>query len=351
LIVNSIDKMQANNCIHGVLNYDQLEHFCMRFNLEASNIHSNFKGWRKLVLCTNDRVFLFPRDPRGIEWLEREAMVYKIMNELDHLPVPKLIEIINDSDISYYKFVVITRLVGIPYSTLETDVSFKELTLLLSNLAKTITLWHEIPIESLPAKLNQDIKFDETRYSWEKQILNPETTIKAFDYVYNTILKYTTKYQQNLLDTLGSERTRSLWLDCLKEIVALPHVLLHADIHEDQILVDSKKSMKITGILDWETAKIDNPVWDFNFLEWGFGIWKWWDYFSEFRRMMWKTYIEQRKIQLTSLEGLDLFYTLSEFLIVLQPEKNLARLIGKDLETSIKICLKKLGSITERLKT
>ncbi len=107
--------------------------------------------------------------------------------------------------------------------------------------------------------------------------------------------------------------------------------------------------MKITGILDWETVMYGHPIWEFNFFEWGIKIWKWWEYFSDFRRDMWKTYLERRRIVLSSLEGLDLFYTLSEFLILLRPKSTLQKLISTDKHSSLKLCLEKIVKITEGL--
>ena len=31
---------------------------------------------------------------------------------------------------------------------------------------------------------------------------------------------------------------------------------------------------RLTGIIDWETARIDHPFWDFDFGEWGTGLWR-----------------------------------------------------------------------------
>ena len=30
----------------------------------------------------------------------------------------------------------------------------------------------------------------------------------------------------------------------------------------------------MTGIIDWETARVDHPFWDFDFGEWGTGLWR-----------------------------------------------------------------------------
>ena len=49
------------------------------------------------------------------------------------------------------------------------------------------------------------------------------------------------------------------------------HVLVHGDLHEDQLLVVNGR---LTGILDWETARIDHPFWDFDLSEWGTELWR-----------------------------------------------------------------------------
>ena len=48
-------------------------------------------------------------------------------------------------------------------------------------------------------------------------------------------------------------------------------MLVHGDIHEDQLLAEGSE---LTGILDWETARVDHPFTDFDFGEWGTGLWR-----------------------------------------------------------------------------
>ena len=48
-------------------------------------------------------------------------------------------------------------------------------------------------------------------------------------------------------------------------------VLVHGDIHEDQLLVNGGR---LTGVIDWETARFDHPYWDFDLGEWGTGLWR-----------------------------------------------------------------------------
>ena len=37
-------------------------------------------------------------------------------------------------------------------------------------------------------------------------------------------------------------------------------MLVHGDIHEDQLLAEGGQ---LTGIIDWETARVNHPFWDF----------------------------------------------------------------------------------------
>lgn len=76
----------------------------------------------------------------------------------------------------------------------------------------------------------------------------------------------------------------------------LPHVLVHGDIHEDQLLVVDGQ---LTGIVDWETVRIDHPFWDFDLSEWGTGLWR--RHRLEFSRLWsreWRSYASERGLDL-----------------------------------------------------
>ncbi len=192
--------------------------------------------------------------------------------------------------------------------------------------------------------------FDPEKYRFEIRLLDQLTTHEAFDYITNNLFFYLRENKLKQLDLLAKRTTLPLWRQSIEEIVALQPVLIHGDIHEDQILIESEDNMKITGILDWETTRIDNPIWEFNFVEWGYGIWKWWESFPEIRRTIWKEYLDRRNISLKTLEGLNLIYTLFEFLTVFKPDSSLATLIGKNQQESAEKCLERLCEITEKLE-
>jgi len=63
----------------------------------------------------------------------------------------------------------------------------------------------------------------------------------------------------------------SAWADLLASAAQLAPVLVHGDIHEAQLLSDGGQ---LTGIIDWETARVDHPFWDFDLGEWGTGLWR-----------------------------------------------------------------------------
>ena len=98
----------------------------------------------------------------------------------------------------------------------------------------------------------------------------------------------------------------------MKELANLPPTLIHGDVHEDQFFVRSRSELKITGLIDWGTAAIGNPVFDFNFGEWGVDIWRYRTHFRRFRQVMWGEYLAARNINLSTVEGLHVFYTLQE---------------------------------------
>jgi len=53
--------------------------------------------------------------------------------------------------------------------------------------------------------------------------------------------------------------------------VGRPAVLIHGDIHDGQLLADGGR---LSGIIDWETARVDHPFWDFDLGECGTGLWR-----------------------------------------------------------------------------
>ena len=71
----------------------------------------------------------------------------------------------------------------------------------------------------------------------------------------------------------------------------LEPVLVHGDLHEGQLLVDPEPPHRLTGILDWQTARVDHPFVEFDLGEWGTALWRGHRAdFPELRRRAWDAY-------------------------------------------------------------
>ncbi len=71
-------------------------------------------------------------------------------------------------------------------------------------------------------------------------------------------------------DRLGRPERARAWADLLASAAQLAPVLVHGEIHEDQLLAEDGQ---LTGLIDGETARVDHPFWDFDPGQWGTGLW------------------------------------------------------------------------------
>ena len=341
----------CEHCLSAVLTTWQLERFCEQFGVKPTELEANFRGWRKHVILGKDMAFLFPRTPQFLKEFRRELALYEAFAHVESLPLPRLIRRVKDKAISYYEFGVVTRLSGVPFSQFIESVSYDQFERLLLRLVEMITLWHGIPRGELPAVLPVRpgaVLRRTTMDNWHKQALNVEATEDAVDFIYRLLQRLSHPRVPGVL--ADKTATKQKWVAIIGELARLPAVLVHGDVHEESFLVDPP-SRDITGILDWEVARLDNPVWDFNFGEWGLGICRWFDSFPSLRRRMWQRYLEIRGISLSTLEGLHLFYTLWEiiWLLLKRKERPVIEITGTDYPAAVRIYLDELNRVTASL--
>ena len=101
-------------------------------------------------------------------------------------------------------------------------------------------------------------------------------------------------------------------------------MLVHGDIHESQLLAVGRE---LTGILDWETARVDHPFWDFDLGEWGTGLWR--PHRRDFSRLwsiMWASYAKERGLD-ADPAPLETAFRLRHALALLEDERDPA-LVG-----------------------
>jgi aminoglycoside phosphotransferase (APT) family kinase protein len=232
--------------VNAVLVPPQAERFAALVGTDTSRLVLNVSGWNKLVLMDAERVFLFPRSATGVEWFERELAAYRALAKARLDVVPRLLGRWEDPEIYPFPFAAVTRLRGAAPAAPED---------LIEQLGRAIACWHELDPPSL-AGARPPRHHDAAHHRWLRRALDPAATASA---------------AAEAADRLGRPARASAWGDQLASAAELTPVLVHGDIHEDQLLADGGR---LTGVIDWETARVDHPYWDFDLGEWGTEWWR-----------------------------------------------------------------------------
>jgi len=261
--------------VYAVLTPWQLERFRDLFGLAGTPLTADFTGWHKHVLVAPDRVFLFPRNHLYVPDLEHELAVYAAFSRSRIEALPCLLGRYQDAAISPYPFGAVTRLTGVRYGLIETDLTLQQEIEFLMGLGELIGQWHNMPASEIPPLVRNAPRTDAGKEDWARNALMVDRCREAVSWLHGEL--------QRLCP--GRLPLRK-WQECLIEFAALPSVLVHGDLHEDQILVENAGPLSISGILDWECARWDHPAWDFDFREWGAGIWEREEHFAELRQAM-----------------------------------------------------------------
>jgi len=232
--------------VNAVLVPPQADRFASLVGVDTGRLVLNVSGWNKLVLMDSDRVFLFPRSAIGVEWFERELAAYRALAGAGLSVVPSLLGRWEDPEIYPFPFAAVTRLPGAAPTAPED---------LLDQLGRAIARWHDLEPPAL-AGARPPRHHDAAHHQWLRRALDPATSASA---------------AAEASDRLGRPDRASAWADLLAGAAQLTPVLVHGDIHEDQLLADGSR---LTGVIDWETARVDHPFWDFDLGEWGTGLWR-----------------------------------------------------------------------------
>jgi aminoglycoside phosphotransferase (APT) family kinase protein len=236
----------VGRAVNAVLVPPQAERFASLVGADTGRLVLNVSGWNKLVLMDSDRVFLFPRSAIGVEWFERELAAYRALAGVGLSVVPRLLGRWEDPEIYPFPFAAVTRLPGAAPKAPED---------LLDQLGRAIACWHELEPPPL-AGARPPRHHDASYHRWLRRALDPATSAIA---------------AAEAGECLGRPARASAWAKLLAGAAQLAPVLVHGDLHEDQLLADGGR---LTGVIDWETARVDHPFWDFDFGEWGTGLWR-----------------------------------------------------------------------------
>ncbi len=322
-----------NKNIYGVLNADKMQRFCAYFDIDINDLDVNFEGWSKVALLTDDTVFIFPRTPNGAIRMDNEIAVYKAFAHRGHSAMPKLKEVVDNQDISYYRFVAVERIPGILLSDVFTKIPFETLRGALMDMAHHVSQYHAVAPDTVTLPMKHAIDAGEIGTFLARLFVDGSDIHELVQSLERDI----THIQGQEYALFSNVATYQRAYQLIEEICNLSPVLLHYDLHEGQIIIGEHDHTHINGIIDWESARVGNPVLDFNFFQWDGAIFKWRDHFITLRECMWRTYCEKRTISISSVHGLHLLYTLAEiYVLVEQREKDEIPLTGCGFHDSMR---------------
>jgi aminoglycoside phosphotransferase (APT) family kinase protein len=232
--------------VNVVLNPAQQSRFAALTGVDAYALDVNVTGWNKYVLLDTERVFLFPRAAENIEWFERELTAYEALARTGLTIVPRVIARWDEPGVYPFPFAACSRLPGhVPDAPEQ----------LFDQLGRAIAQWHALDPPALPGA-RPPAHLNTPPQQWLRRALDPATSGDA---------------ATDAADRLERPDRASAWAEQLARAAQLDRVLVHGDIHEDQLLAHDGT---LAGILDWETVRVDHPFWDFDFGEWGTGLWR-----------------------------------------------------------------------------
>ena len=248
----------------------QVERFRRLTGIGDAPLTVDLTGWNKFVVLSDDRVFLFPRHESNVEWFERELAAYHALEGSGLSVVPRVTGEWRDDAVYPFVFAAVTRLPGVRPA----DAS-----VVVEELGRVVARWHELAPPDLPGA-RPPAHHARPDMGWLRRALDPATTGAA---------------AEEAAVRLGRPHELGRWMHLLDAGARHRHVLVHGDIHEDQLLVVDDR---LTGVLDWETARVDHPFWDFDLGEWGTGLWR--RHRRDFSRLWstaWRAYARERGLE------------------------------------------------------
>ncbi len=338
--------------LEAILIGPQLERFCDEFGLTPGELEPDFTGWSKHIIKSPDHVFLFPRHPKYQCSLNVELELYRLFSELDQLPVPRHVRAVENRELSPYRFGVVTRLHGILLGNIEHRLGASDYEELLRTIGRLTAIWHNLDLghkTDFLKPLSQDMDGDHgDSYRWLYGALRSGLPGEAPDLIASSVRELAAGGGTEDFGDLNSASTIDQWQRALSELAGMDDVLLHGDIHEDQILVRSERDLEVTGILDWGNAGFGNPALEFNFGEWGAEIWRYRDRFGTFREVIWREYLHALGLDGPSWEAIHILYTLQELIWTMTARKPIGN-EGGSYESEMRRLLRILRETTEML--
>jgi len=322
--------------------------FLERFSLAASELEIDFTGWHKVAILCRDSAYLFPRYARDATLISRAIVAHELLAASPL--VPDLLGSWIDSDIYPYRFAALARADGVRCPSLGPDVDPEFIVALMASLGAAIANYHNLSAGMVdfqdsrgrnPSRL--------TARNWARQSLERDNTAESVGWAQTHLAQWLGVPHETPAESkyVLSREAAHVWNYALRVLADIEPVMVHGDLHEGQLVLPDPGDARITCILDWDTAAVDNPIRDFNYGEWSIAFWTWRSSFLRFHHIMWEAYRAHRAVELPNSIFITLFYSLQHTLLSAYRDYK-QRPLPADLVGSTQESVAMLAEITDR---
>ena len=291
----------------------QLERFCAKFGLDKTQAIIG-GGYRKDVFVFPDEVYCLPFSEASSVFVQREHAFLRCYHGQLGVEIPRFVKSFRDEEFCPYDIGVISRVKGDQYPIMEA-MDWPAIRSVFMSFAERAAMWH---LAQPDAKLLDEhgasyaaLSGNPITNRWLSWLLEPGTSAQTAAWVHELLLDAAEKTG---LDTTFLKRpgTKQGWAKVMAELSSLEPVILHADMHDGQLVLGPGTST-ITGVIDWDNFCLGNPLVDFNTSKWfPDRMWLFRDKFQDMRVEMWQRYLDRRDLAGFWSGGLNLFCLLTE---------------------------------------
>ena len=225
-------------------------------DIEENDVKFLYHGTYNVFEVKNRYIFRIPdkvfRNQKGVKLIQNELKMLQQVQNYVSVTIPNILYISIDPDCPLMGY---EKIDGIPLSKCYYKTSKRE----KLQIAKEISIFlSELHSEELLNEVIRntliDITFSCERYreKWEKYFEKIQVSL------FNSMNSTQKRWITNLFNTFLNE----------KENFNFKYTIIHGDFDTSNILIDPK-SLKITGIVDFEESRIYDPAADFLFYDEG----------------------------------------------------------------------------------
>ena len=225
-------------------------------DLTAEEIIFHYHGTYNVFIIKNDYIFRFPDaslyNSKGFDLIRNEMNLLKAIRDSLSFEIPNPIYCSKDEN---NPFVGYHKIPGISLSRIYNKIGNSERERIGHSIGQFLSEYH-----------SYDLRSRVTRSHFKGEIPSPEDHFKAWSDLFEKVKKIVFPRIENS-SKLWLKKVFQTYLDSKENFLFTPS-LVHGDFDTSNILVDPD-TLEITGIIDFEDAKISDPAVDLIFVEEG----------------------------------------------------------------------------------